>query len=313
MQSKAQLFCLLCGTVMLFAAGCYSYPYPGAGYNAAPYGTPPGGTVMPGTTYPPAGNFVAPAQPGVSLGAPQPIPQPGAQAQNPSDSTWTPPPGAGQGNSTTDPFPSNSNSNNPTPVPNYTDPSDDFFNSGASLDQNTTQPTTNSTEQSPVAFDDMQLFAQSGENQPAATRQQQQADSTSIPELEVDPFGESVGSMQQVSMPRDVDQNGSPSKPNPYDYDRSGYTWLRGIVDYDEQNKTWNIVYNLKPDASDKYSGSMTIVHDDLVSVLKTGDVVLVEGRVDLSTRDQLGKPLYIVDDFWALEPKPQTNSPVAN
>jgi hypothetical protein len=93
-------------------------------------------------------------------------------------------------------------------------------------------------------------------------------------------------------------------RPNPYDYDRQKYTWLRGVVDYDNEHQTWHIIYNLKPDKDDRYGGSSTLANSPQLSGLQPNDIVLVEGRFDLDSRDNIGKPTYQVDHVARLVPK---------
>jgi hypothetical protein len=93
-------------------------------------------------------------------------------------------------------------------------------------------------------------------------------------------------------------------QPNPYDFDRKNYRWLRGVVDYDEEDRTWNIIYSMNPEPKDEFGGSITLVNDNRFQVLKTGDVVYLEGRVDSKATDHTGKPRYRVDHLAPLVPK---------
>jgi hypothetical protein len=96
--------------------------------------------------------------------------------------------------------------------------------------------------------------------------------------------------------------------PNPYDYDRKTYTWLRGKVDYEEGTKSWQIIYSL--DGKDKFGGSLTLSDDPKLKKLRNDDVVLVEGRVDESRKTSRGKPVYKIDHlFGPLVPKTKVSS----
>ena len=94
------------------------------------------------------------------------------------------------------------------------------------------------------------------------------------------------------------------ARPNPYDYDRENYTWLRGVVDYDTTHQTWHIIYNLRPDKDDRYGGSSTLSDSPQLSSLQPNDIVLVEGRFDANSRDNIGKPTYRIDHVARLVPK---------
>ncbi|MDP1798672.1 MAG: hypothetical protein Q8K78_14355 [Planctomycetaceae bacterium] len=81
----------------------------------------------------------------------------------------------------------------------------------------------------------------------------------------------------------------------PYQYDGQSYKWLKGTVDYDDKTQTWSIIYNLTPDASDKYGGSFVISpHPDLAS-FQIGDIALLEGVIDPKQLDASGKPIYTI------------------
>lgn len=93
-------------------------------------------------------------------------------------------------------------------------------------------------------------------------------------------------------------------QPNPYDHDREGFAWLRGVVDFDEEEGTWNIIYDLRPAEDDELGGSVTLIADDRFQALRNQDVVLVEGHLDASVRDRLGKPSYRVERLARLVAK---------
>jgi len=90
----------------------------------------------------------------------------------------------------------------------------------------------------------------------------------------------------------------------PFDYDRENYTSLCGVVDYDPSDKTWNIIYSMKPDSTDRYGGSMTLIDNGGLGNLRDGNVVLVNGTVDANALDRFGKPSYRIEQLNRLVPK---------
>lgn len=95
------------------------------------------------------------------------------------------------------------------------------------------------------------------------------------------------------------------SGPNPYAYDRRGYSWLRGVVDFDESDRSWRITYNATPVEGDAYGGTLTLMHDEMLDTLLVNDVVYLEGVIDPSLRDRFAKPKYKVGRVMRLVPKP--------
>lgn len=149
----------------------------------------------------------------------------------------------------------------------------------------------------------------------------QPGEETKPAETEFDPFGSSErGGNIQLEPIEELDDNafeppfrqasqtsesGLPTRrPNPYAYDQNGYTWLRGVVDFDEQTGTWNLIYDLQPDRTDRYGGSVTLTGGQRLAILKPNDVVLIEGRFHGSERDQFGKPKYLVEHLARLVPR---------
>lgn len=92
--------------------------------------------------------------------------------------------------------------------------------------------------------------------------------------------------------------------PSPFSYDRQGYRWLRGVVEFDEQEKSWNITYNATPDQTDKFGGNIVLLDQGKLNRFKNGDVVLIDGRIDGSQQDRMGKPCYQVIKAQRLVPK---------
>ncbi len=79
----------------------------------------------------------------------------------------------------------------------------------------------------------------------------------------------------------------------PYGRAQNGRAWFRGLVDYDEQEKSWYLIYNPEPDASDKHGGTISLVDHPHLKLFTPDDVVLVEGDFDLSETDHYGNPKY--------------------
>ena len=95
-----------------------------------------------------------------------------------------------------------------------------------------------------------------------------------------------------------------PDRPNPYDYDAKNFSWLRGTISYDQQEHAWNLIYNLTPNSSDPYGGSITLKDDPRLDTMAEDDVVIVEGAVDTTATNRLGKPLYGISQIARLQPK---------
>jgi hypothetical protein len=83
---------------------------------------------------------------------------------------------------------------------------------------------------------------------------------------------------------------------DPCDYDRTGYTWLRGIVDFDRRDSSWHIIYSQHPDRHDRFGGAIRLVGTPKLSTLHDGDVVYVEGRIDSEHLDSRGKPQFRIE-----------------
>ncbi len=102
--------------------------------------------------------------------------------------------------------------------------------------------------------------------------------------------------------------NTSLNEPNPYAYDKN-YTWLRGVVEYDKQDNLWHLLYDITPDATDQFGGEVTLIDDSRLNVLRNGEIILIDGHVDDTMRDQLGKPGYRIERFSRLVPKDQSTN----
>ena len=295
MRTQQWAFCIVSGLTVMTVVGCYSH-YPASVYGP---GGPPGAyQVQPGGVYPQGGSYVLPAAPlqgsGASLG-------PGAtfQSQSPtaSDSTnrWqssggdAPAYDSSPGGATHD--------HGDNPVPDYRDPVD---STGNGFDE-------------PDDFGDTNRF----ESDAPPTRGREPMSPFDSEDDNSSPFDESAASsgddLPYVSVESELtpvtvvsaatDSAPAANRPSPYKYDRKEFRWLRGVVDYDSEAGTWNIIYDVEPDAEDEYGGSISLSGVDRSEPLKNGDICLAEGEVDLKRLDAFGKPMFRVDRLTPLEP----------
>jgi len=326
MQSMHCLSRIACGFILASTLGCQGYgPY-------APYGMSPGYYAAPNGTLGPQGpTFVPPA------GATGPNSQlgPGATIAPGGAGQWSGSGAAGDSGSTNSTYePPNEGANKP--VPTYSDESldepsassdnrfdtggdfgsDGGFGRGLSNPASAGTPArdaadTNPNSTRPRAIDNRSFDSEAtpfeSNPQPAADAEAVEpfsSRSSSGVELEFEePDAESF---QEPFRPASntVSTSIPTSRPNPYDYDRENYTWLRGVVDYDTKHQTWHIIYNLRPDQNDRYGGSSTLSASPQLNSLKPNDIVLVEGRFDPNSRDNIGKPTYQIDHVARLVPK---------
>jgi hypothetical protein len=84
---------------------------------------------------------------------------------------------------------------------------------------------------------------------------------------------------------------------NRYDYDRTSYSYLRGVLDFNSRDNSWHIIYSPKPEPRDKYGGAFQLVDHPKLKTLHDGDVVFIQGRVNLQQLDPRGKPKYEIGD----------------
>lgn len=99
-------------------------------------------------------------------------------------------------------------------------------------------------------------------------------------------------------------QQTSAKSPSPFNYDKQNFRWLRGIVEFDEQEKSWNITYNATPDQSDRFGGNIVLIDQGKLNHFQNGDVVLIDGQIDASQQDKMGKPCYRIAKVQKLIPK---------
>jgi len=106
-------------------------------------------------------------------------------------------------------------------------------------------------------------------------------------------------------LPNDIgNQISNANSPSPFSYDKRGFGWLRGIIEFDAQEKHWNITYNATPDKTDKFGGNIVLLDQGKLNHFKNGDVVLIDGKIDSSRQDRMGKPLYLISKVQKLVPK---------
>ncbi len=77
-------------------------------------------------------------------------------------------------------------------------------------------------------------------------------------------------------------------------HDPQSYRWLEGTVHFEPSDRTWSILYDTAPDASDPYAGQFTLSATPLLQTLREGEAVRLEGQIDPVERDVLGKPTYV-------------------
>jgi hypothetical protein len=94
---------------------------------------------------------------------------------------------------------------------------------------------------------------------------------------------------------RTVDAKTRVEPPNRFDYDKSSYSYVRGVVDFNPRDKTWHIIYSPNPDRKDKFGGAFELIDSPKLRGLKDGDVVFIQGRVHPKIVDTHGKPKYEV------------------
>ncbi len=285
-------FRALCGTALPILCGCYAAPYgyttyPPPQYYAPPpqgFVAPPGGVIAPGTSYP--------------------TPQLGPPV-SPGGSTWTPtsPPTIGPTPANPGPMPGNPNDSAPptfrpdgarkpdSPVPNPLDDPGSRLppSSPRSLDSPSSDRVPFNSEGSQKSFD-------SKGTQLDVPRSDGGTQSMASAEPFQPPFeGDSRRRDGLVAVGgRGGDDRQTADRANSYDYDREGYTYLRGLADYDPRDHSWHIIYTLNPDPKDLYGGTFQLVDNSRLTNLRSGDFVKVQGRVSASEFDSRGKPKYV-------------------
>ncbi|MGQ0634833.1 MAG: hypothetical protein ACT4QC_09500 [Planctomycetaceae bacterium] len=93
--------------------------------------------------------------------------------------------------------------------------------------------------------------------------------------------------------------------PNPYLRDPTGkYSWLRGKVVRDARMNGWRLRYSDDPSDDDRHGGSLLLVGNEKIDLLKEDDVIVVYGEIDSTTTDRSGRPAYHVRELLKLKPR---------
>tara|TARA_R110002095_G_scaffold203734_2_gene185948 strand:- start:44634 stop:45929 length:1296 start_codon:yes stop_codon:yes gene_type:complete len=194
---------------------------------------------------------------------------------------------------------------NPMPQDTFDANPNDQFNSNPNDSSQEFQPPTNG---SPGDNDTFRPNSSSQMNSaPGKVSHANHQSRASGPQLvKSDPFM-TPAKFQSASFefPADSNQQTSAGKsPSPFNYDKQNYRWLRGIVEFDEQEKRWNITYNATPNKSDRFGGNIVLIEQGELNRFRNGDVVLIDGHIDGSQQDKMGKPCYRISKAQKLTPK---------
>lgn len=73
------------------------------------------------------------------------------------------------------------------------------------------------------------------------------------------------------------------------------FEWLQGVVEFDDATRTWAILYDDHPPATDQLGGDLTLAPHPELKRLQSGDVVRIEGSIDEQVGDSRGKPVFRV------------------
>lgn len=95
-----------------------------------------------------------------------------------------------------------------------------------------------------------------------------------------------------------LERSNGPAQPESSrdgEFDSAGYRWVVGSVSFDASDRTWSVVYDLDPTTEDRYAGHFTLAESPLLQTLRDGERVRLEGTIDTTRADRLGKPLYQV------------------
>ncbi len=295
--------CMIAGGCLTLLVGCHSSPYYGQPqYFGSPgMSAPASGFVQPGTTYgAPGGTYAPPGGTYVPQGGTY-VPEGTVPSNGPTLLTPTP-------------TPNNPTSPNWRPDPNSGGSAQPFNNNPPSTfgappnDRTVPNPLDTPFDVSPGANKDP--FPKTGLNRPSDPFPPANSPVTLDPLIETRRETPALASttdsaMRATSNTRSIPQPVvDPTRPNPYDYDRSNYAWLRGVVDFDPSDQTWHIIYNLTPGKDDDLGGSVALVVDPNTTKLSDRSLVQVEAVVDPNQRDKTGKPMYRVIAAHPLTPR---------
>jgi hypothetical protein len=323
MKAMRWKFRALCGTASLILCGCwtsapYGYgTYPG--YYAPPpnqgFVVPPGGTMSPGVTYPPP-QLGPPGMPGSGPNW-QPAPSNGpptiAPPMGPSGPSGqlSPLPGAppqtfnGGGPSTFSEPQIGSTRRPENPVPDPVELPGQRTAPGPvgppPSDQNTSpfgsdgdkQPFEKGTQMQVPKRDDggPQAVATDGTEPFEAPLERLNKRDSGLVAVAAKTVDGASTDVKTADSKQDADA------PNRFDYDRKSYSYLRGVVDFNPRDNAWHIIYSPKPERNDKYGGAFQLVDNPRLNKLHDGDIVFVQGRVNLQQIDSRGKPKYEIGD----------------
>lgn len=324
MKSNRWIGRSLCALAALPLAGCYApAPYGYTTYPGYYGGSPQGGYVVPqGAPVAPGGAYPVPS----TLGPPATMPgSPGPGSWNPSPAGPTPagPPGAFGGG--------RPQANFGPPIGSATRPSDipvptprDELGPDRPIDRPPGRPLDNAPlPQNPTPFSSdpngPQTFRKDGDGQTRIDGPQRvEAGPQQVASAGNDSF---ESPMERAASLDARDARGGISaesrtvvgknpgdSPNPYDYDRKGYTYLRGVVDWDAKDRTWCITYNLKPNTKDLYDGVFVLADHPRLAGLHGGDFVFIEGHPSRDQFEKSGKPKYEITNE-VVRMGPQDNS----
>ena len=288
------------GLFILMTSGCFFHAgYPSGYYGPGPSVIPqqpsngyPTGPMYPSPTYQPGGSYPAPINggspyvPGNSpgLGGPTPIFSP---TDSGTPSTYETP-GRNDNSPRFDPTPSGGKT---VPLPN----DDTDFGRGSGSTQRPLTPTTSANDS-----DDITPFSQKESRLPRPQPENG------------DPYAETESEYHQPMVRQasgsddgDVHFAGGANTSQKiavrtFDH-HPEFEWVQGTVSYDKPTKTWSIIYDDNPDATDPLGGDLTLAYDPATARFRDGDKVRIIGALDQSDVDSLGKPKFRMTQFKRL------------
>lgn len=311
MMRTRWMFRALGGAASLILVGCwtpapYGYTtYPG--YYAPPpnqgFVAPPGGTIVsPGVTYP-APQFGTPGPPPGASGSwspapPGPTPAPAPVIPPPSSGSLAPMPGAPTQTFNNAPStfgdPQLGSARRvppdvaPVPAPSDLPPRAPGPSAGPPPGEKNTP--FGSEDKEPFQGSQIEVPQRANGPQSVASKEPQPF------EAPLDRGGRTETGVVAVAA-KTVDARTRVQEPNRFDYDRTAYSYLRGVVDFNPRDKSWHIIYSPNPERNDKFGGAFELIDSPKLRGLQDGDVVYMQGRVHPRVVDTHGKPKYEVRD----------------
>ena len=277
---------------VLAAPGCFFHGgYPNGYYAPGPSVVPqtPSNGFPSGPFYQPGGTYTAPMN-----GSPTYVPQNSPGTGGPTLSN--------PGSNPTYDSPSGSNGNAPgfnpeTPSGGKTVPSPD---DGTSYERGTQRPTlmpTSSSNSSATEPEDETPFTQT-ESRRLPRNSYDSPDAFADTETEFErPAVRQTSSVAANDEEIQFANAPSRAKASPYGH-HPEFNWVQGTVDYDDDSKTWSIMYDDHPKASDQLGGDLTLADHPMLTRLNPGDAVRMEGSIDENETDGRGKPVFRVTRF---------------